>query len=272
MHKFVAFNNQISLISEVNLSAISSAVLYGRGVFTTLAIYNFKPLFWEKHWQRLRFDAEKVGVSMSEYKEDELKSLLFKIIKKNKISDGRVRISVFNESPSAIWQTKSEKKTSVLIQSSELHKNRKKFSLTVSPFCVNSQSPLAGTKTCNYLEHVLALEEAKERGFDEAIRINEYGKVVSVCMANIFWFKNGNIFTPNLATGCLNGTIRSVLLENFDIDEVDVPLEELRKAQEIFLSSSGTGLSKAQFGTKEQKGGEFTKLKKEFDSYVSKSL
>ena len=88
------------------------------------------------------------------------------------------------------------------------------MTLTVSPYRINSKSPLAGVKSCNYLENILAWEAAKAHGFDEAIRLNEKGEIASACLANVFWKKNGEIFTPPLETGCLKGTTRGYVLEN----------------------------------------------------------
>jgi branched-subunit amino acid aminotransferase/4-amino-4-deoxychorismate lyase len=97
-------------------------------------------------------------------------------------------------------------------------------------------------KSCNYLEKILAKGEAKRRGFDEAIQLNERSEIVSACMANVIWQKHGRLFTPSLKTGCLGGTTREFVLENSDCDEVEVGLEELRSADEIFLTSAGIGI------------------------------
>lgn len=116
--------------------------------------------------------------------------------------------------------------------------------LTVSPFRINSQSPLAGVKSANYLENLLSLEEAKRRGFDEAVRLNEKDEVVSAATANIFWTRGGEIFTPALAAGALRGTTRDFLLENFAVCQRRAALEELKSADEIFLTSAGIGVAK----------------------------
>jgi len=52
----------------------------------------------------------------------------------------------------------------------------------------------------NYLDNVLSWEEAHARDFDEAVRLNERGEVVSATMANIFWVKDGAVHTPAPST------------------------------------------------------------------------
>lgn len=246
MHEFVFFNRQIVSAEKAFLSATTSAALYGRGVFTTVAVYNSKPFLWEKHWRRLRENAGKIRLDLSEFSEAIIAASLAEIIKQNQLKNARARITFFDESASAVWKTNQNLKTSVLIQTADLRPRAKFFRLTVSPFRVNSTAPLGGVKSCNYLENILALEDAKAKGFDEAIRLNERGETVSACMANVFWKRGAAIYTPALATGCLNGTTREFVLENFPVEERRTNLEELKDADEIFLTSAGIGIVRAK--------------------------
>lgn len=243
MHFFVSFNRQITSAAEINLNALSSAALYGRGIFTSLAIYDKKPFLWEKHWRRLSRNAAKIGIDLSDFSEESVTSSLTEIIEQNKIKNARARITFFDESPGKIWTFNTKDKTSLLIQTADLKQPEENLTLTVSPFLINSTSPLAGVKSCNYLENILALKEARKRNFDEAVRINERGEIVSACMANIFWQKNGKLFTPSEKTGCLAGTTRELILEKREVFEVEENLETLQNAEAIFLTSTGIGIA-----------------------------
>ncbi len=246
MHKFVSFNHRITLAENAFLPAISSAAFYGKGVFTTVAIYNSKSFLWEKHWQRLNTNAKKIGVDLSEFTSETVEKSLSEIIEKNKIANARARITFFDQSPNKIWQIESKRRTDFLIVTADFRGVSENFCLTVSPFRVNSTSPLTGVKSCNYLENILVLEDAKAKGFDEAVRLNEREEVVSVSTANIFWIKNREIFTPNLETGCLNGTTRNFLLESFSVKETKANLAEIKNADEVFLTSAGIGVAKVK--------------------------
>ena len=155
------------------------------------------------------------------------------------IANGRARITFSDESQSPIWAQSGEKKTGLSIIIAERRPVPANFRLTMSPHRVNTTSPLVGIKSCNYLEHLLAFEEASKRGFHEAVRVNERGEIASASMANVFWTKDGNLFTPSLKTGCLAGTTREYILENLDCDEVETGLEDLGSADRIFLTSAG---------------------------------
>jgi 4-amino-4-deoxychorismate lyase len=242
MHEFVSFNRQIFRSNQVKINGISSATLYGSGIFTTIAVYNSKPFLWEKHWQRLTENAFRIGIDFLQFSEEIVKNELLEILKHNKVENGRARLTFFDESSTEIWQTSNLTKTSLLITTGDFRPIPQNLDLTVSPYCINSTSPLINTKSSNYLENLLALREAKQRGFDEAVRLNEKNEVVSACMSNIFGIKDGEVFTPTLETGALQGTMRDFILENFSVTEIKVTLTELKSAECIFLTSAGLGV------------------------------
>lgn len=264
MHPFVSFNHHICPPDQIYLSAVSSAAFYGKGVFTTLAVYGRKPFLWEKHWRRLIENASRIGLDLSDFDEEKIKSSLFETIRRNNIENGRARITFFDERASRIWPFETDRRTSVLMTTGDPHPFES-LRLTVSPYSVNSKSPLAGVKSCNYLENILALEQAKADDFDEAVRLNERGRIVSACMSNVFWIKRGEIYTSALETGCLAGTTREFLLENYPVEEKVVTLDELVEAEEIFLTSSGIGIGKvASFNRKKLAAARTSELEKEF--------
>ncbi len=247
MHEFISYNHQIFPAENAFLAAASSAALYGKGIFTTVAVHDSVPFLWEKHWRRFIDNAQKIKINLSEFSEETTLKSLFSIVEKNNFTHGRARLTFYDESPSSIWQTNAKPRINLLIQTADLGDVANEFRLTVSPYRINSTSPLAGVKSCNYLENILALEDAKAKNYDEAVRLNERGEIVSACMANIFWKKDLSIFTPTLETGCLNGTTREFVLENFTVEQRRASLAELIEADEIFLSSARIGVVKASF-------------------------
>lgn len=242
MQEYVSFNNQIVSIRNTSVSALSAAALYGIGIFTTIAIQDERPFLWEKHWLRLVGNAEKLKIDLVEFSENLTKHALAEIVQENKVTNGRARITFFDESRSSIWPFESDRKTSLLITTGDLRPVPDNFKLAVSPLPVNSRSPLAGVKSCNYLENLMTLDEAKNRGFHEAVRINERGEITSAAMANLFWLKDDVLYTPSLKTGCLAGTTREFVLENMACREALVSIDELNDAEAIFLTSAGLGV------------------------------
>ena len=245
MHKVALFNGRIVDVHGPNLSALSSAGLYGKGVFTTIAIYEGKPFLLDKHLRRLQSNSNSIGLYYPETNLDEIENQLDQLIDQNSIVNGRARVAMFDASMSRMWSDDGSERVDILIITADQRKVPAKLNMTVSPCSVNSTSPLAGVKSCNYLENILAIDDAKRRGFNEAIRLNERGEVTSACMANLFWLKGDQLFTPSLSTGCLAGTTREYILENFDCRAVKVSINELSNADSIFLTSAGIGVAQS---------------------------
>jgi branched-subunit amino acid aminotransferase/4-amino-4-deoxychorismate lyase len=272
---FVSFNQQILAASDAKISALSSAALYGSGVFTSIAVYNRKPFQWAKHWQRLTENAEKLNIRLpAELTEETVRNSLSELINQNNLTDGRARITFFDEAASEIWTFETERRTSLLMTTGEFRAASNELRLALSPYRINSKSPLAGVKSCNYLENLLALEEAKSRRFDEAIRLNERGEMASASMANLFWIKDETIFTPSLETGCLDGTTRSFVIAlakelGFEAYTTGEHFDELRLADEVFITSAGIGIAGVRNVDGETYGDRITaRLQSEFSAKI----
>jgi branched-subunit amino acid aminotransferase/4-amino-4-deoxychorismate lyase len=238
----VSFSGEVFSSDDARIRAESGAALYGNGIFTTIAIFNGEPFLWEKHWRRLVDNCDKVGLEIGGFTERQVQDYLSEIINRNAVRDGRARITIFDEAASAFWSHASELRTSIFILTAERRPTSHPLRLTISPHRTSSTSPLAGIKSCNYLDKHLARSEARDRGFNEAVQLNERGEIVSACMANLFWTKNEKLFTPSLETGCLAGTTREFVIENLKCAEVEAGGAELNDADDIFLTSAGVGI------------------------------
>lgn len=251
MHPVIYLNKTMVEATKARVAPVSSAMLYGRGVFTTLAIYNGKSFLWSKHWQRLTTHANKLDIDHTGCTQKGVGDALQKLIAVNQVKDGRARVILLARSGRDLWKTKMPggKKTDLLIMTGDPPKAPSNgYSLAVSPFRTNTFSPLTGIKSLNYLNNVLAWEEAQSRDFDEAVVLNERGEIASATTSNIFWVKDGTIHTPSLSTGALAGITRECVIDI--ASKQFIPLLEgvyemthLTDADEIFLTSSGLGVA-----------------------------
>jgi branched-chain amino acid aminotransferase len=197
---------------------------------------------WDKHWIRLAGSAAKLGIDISDLSKESVRWALDETLAKNNVLDGRARITIFDISSGDLWSTESDRKSQILIKSAEPRIVNTSFRLTVSPFAINSQSPLTGIKSCNYLDNILAFDDVRNGGCDEAIRLNERGEIVSACLANVFWQKDDRLFTPSLKTGCLPGTTREYVLEKLECSEAEQSLDGIGDIDAMFLTSAGIGI------------------------------
>ena len=98
-------------------------------------------------------------------------------------------------------------------------------------------------KKVDIMDSLFALSEAQKRGYDEALLFDEKGFVSETAFANVFFYRNGILFTPSLKTGCLPGTRRE-FIKNL-CKEMGLPLiegffelKELLTADEVFITSA----------------------------------
>jgi 4-amino-4-deoxychorismate lyase len=251
VHPVIFFNKSMLDAAKARIAPVSSAMLYGRGVFTTIAIYDGEPFLWPEHWNRLTHHADRLGISCDECTQDSVRTALKKLIAVNRVGDGRARVILLARPSTHVWQATppGPRKTDLLILTADPQKVAASgVSLAVSPYRLNSFSPLAGLKSLNYLDHVLSWEEAHRRDFDEAVMLNERGEIVSTTMANIFWVKEGTVYTPALSTGALGGVTRSCVIQlaakHFvPLIEGVYTMPDLTEADEIFLTSAGVGVA-----------------------------
>ncbi len=251
MHPVIYLNRTMVEATKARVAPVSSAMLYGRGVFTTLAIYDTEPFLWARHWERLSIHGSKLSIDLAGFTKNSIGEALQKLIAVNQVKQGRARVILLARSGRDIWKTKTTggRNTDLIIMTGEPHrKPANGLSLAVSPYRVNTFSPTTGIKSLNYLDHVLSWEEAQAREFDEAVMLNERGEIVSGTLANIFWATNGTLHTPALTTGAMAGITRECVLEIatkhfIPVVEGVYEMPHLTEADEIFLTSSGLGIA-----------------------------
>jgi branched-subunit amino acid aminotransferase/4-amino-4-deoxychorismate lyase len=251
MHARIIHNDRLLELSKASLPALTSATLYGRGVFTTLAVYRGQPFLWPEHWMRLVAHAERCGVRAGHFEQETVGRALVRLIKENEVEEGRARITLLMRAVRGVWRragSAGELETDLLIMTGDARPAPEEgLALTISPYRLNTLSPLTGIKSVNYLEHIIGWEEARARDFHEAVVLNERGEIASATMANIFWVTRGTIHTPALVTGALSGTTRArviALAEElaFPLVEGTYDTSDLGDADEIFLTSSAHGV------------------------------
>lgn len=251
MKEIVFLNGKFLPVKETNLSALTPGFLYGWGLFETMRSYNNKIVYLDEHLKRIKRSCKLLAMDFP-YSFDKLKEIIKETVKINGFFDAYVRLSFY----------KSDRGTDALIlvkkyKHFSFKKYREGFSVCISRFKQNEDSFFARMKTTNYLLYQLSYLEAKNRGFDEAIILNNRGYITETCRANIFLVKDKELFTPSLECGCLDGITRKVILDlakkyNIKIYEGNFTPQDLYKADESFLTNSLMGVMPLRFVGKQQ--------------------
>ncbi|MFR7760022.1 MAG: aminotransferase class IV [Peptoniphilus grossensis] len=118
----------------------------------------------------------------------------------------------------------------------------KSFRLKISKVRRNSTSKIIYHKSLCYYENILEHRWALESGYDSALFLNERYEACETSFANIFFVRDHKIFTPEISSGLLRGTMRDFLLENFEISEEKIYAKDLASFEECFISNSLMGV------------------------------
>jgi branched-subunit amino acid aminotransferase/4-amino-4-deoxychorismate lyase len=259
MTKLILKNHQIVEEKQAQLSLQERGFLFGDGIFETCKIFNGKIYDYAAHEARLKEGLKALKFS-AEIENLEKKSL--ELIAKNKIKNGILKILISRGVGSAGYLPTYESKALIIVQTFEERELPKKITLGISKIA----APKAFAKTTNSLPYIMTKIGATEENLFDAVMLFEKKFVAETSSANIFWVKNGKIFTAAKTCGILLGTVRKKLLKlsPVKIFETEATVTALKKADEIFLTNSSfLVLPVDEFlGRKLQKnfGKEFLKL------------
>jgi branched-chain amino acid aminotransferase len=243
--EIVYLNGYLMPLGQASISVLDYGFLYGYGLFETMRAYGGKIFRLDSHLSRLARAAEILGLPIEAL---ELKDAVMDTIQANKLGDARIRITISMGEGGMVPDPSTCGKPTVLILTGHYQPYpeqvyQKGFRAVVSSIRRNSQSPLSRLKSANYLESILAKQEARAAGVDEALCLNEKGLLAEASMSNIFLVTDGILRTPGQESGVLPGIIRETIMElasqlGINTLEQDIRLDELFQAQEAFFTNS----------------------------------
>jgi branched-chain amino acid aminotransferase len=225
-------------------TVFNRSLRYGDGVFETMYWDGQRIQNLDFHLDRLfrglltlNFDLS--GGFSREFISGEIKKLCQNNATSLKV---RVRLNIFREDGSVLLPVRN--KPVFIIESSEYpEENLTPLRLTIYKGELKSTGLLSNLKTNNYLLNTLAIQFAKENGFDDAIILNSRGNICEASSSNLFMVQKGVLFTPALTQGCVAGTKRRELLEilptlGFQVEETIITKDMIFEMEEIFLTNA----------------------------------
>lgn len=236
--------------TELCFPSANRAFRYGDGCFETLRIMNGVPVFWKYHFERLTSTLDLLSIDLME-SESALKHLIQTLLSKNGISwGGALRISVFRSGQGKYFPLTN--KAEVLLECFPLeqaHYGSPQFKKAI--LYEGLKLPiheLGNHKIISKTIHINAAIRAQKTGCNEALLLNTNNEVAEAVSSNVYVAIKGDVFTPKLDSGCLNGTIRNVLLTNNEsmglrIIEKEITLSDAGLADEIWTTNSITGIA-----------------------------
>ena len=249
---WVQLNNQIVPEAKAVVSVFDRGFLYGDGVFETMRAYRRQVFRLDDHLRRLVGSATAIRLrlprSASQIRED-----ITQLLEKNHLADAVVRLAVSRGRGRRGPGTAGADSPTYVLSTEPLPDSlaeRQTHGLRLGLSSVRRVAPdalPAHAKHANYLNAILAHEEAASAGADEALMLTTSAHIAECATANIFFVRGTRLCTPSLATGALCGITRAVVLDvarvaGLETEEALFTMHTQRDANEVFVTNSVLGL------------------------------
>jgi len=256
LSKFVWFDGKYVTLDKAKVPVTTHAIHYGTSVFEGIRAYwNSKNLFvfrLEDHMKRFRNSGKFYSISLN-FTNKQIENAIINLCKKNNIKkscyirpfyfvgDYGINLHVTEKAPTNV--------AIFMFPFGDLF-NKKGITAGVSSwrkFSVSSTPPQAKMGG-NYLNSILATQEAKRNGYDEAILLDKLGNVSEAPGENIFVVKDDEIITPPLSSSALAGITRDSIFElaedrGYKVAIREITRSELYIADEVFLSGTAAEIT-----------------------------
>ena len=233
--RIVWINGALVTEDEARISPFDHGWLVGDAVFETLVIVRGMPFAARRHLERLAYSAEHLGITVPDA--DVLREAMLEVATANGLQDGRLRVTV-SSGTGPLGSNRGDSPPTATVAATPQTPWPTTIAVATVEWTINERDPLAGLKTVSYGANVRALAAAKAVGASEAIFANTQGSLCEGTGSNIFLVHQGQLITPSVASGCLAGVTRQLVIELTGAVERDVPLEALASADEAFLTST----------------------------------
>jgi branched-chain amino acid aminotransferase len=237
---------------EAKIHVLTHTLHYGMGVFEGLRAYKAEKgtaIFrLQAHTDRLFESARIMNMDMP-FDKDTLNEAQLAAVRDNHLQSAYIRPMCFYGSEGmglradnlkvhvmvAAWQWGAYLGQAALENGIRIRK---------STFMKNDSHPsmYRAKANGNYINSMLALDEAMSKGYDEALLLDSKGNVAEGSGENIFMIKYGKLYTPTLVAS-LNGITRNTIITlakelGYEVTETTMTLEDLYAADEVFFTGS----------------------------------
>ncbi|ANE49688.1 branched-chain amino acid transaminase [Flavisolibacter tropicus] len=239
----IYYNGAFVKAIEANGNVYDQTLHYGYGVFEGIRAYDtangvriFKA---QEHFDRMRFSCEAIGIPYP-YSNAELIDISYEVLQRNNLSDAYLRPLV--TCPPNMSLTKG-RGAQLLIAAWEwgAYLGEKLLRLKTSSYRrISPKNFIVEAKVSgHYVNSILATQEAKDLGYDEALLLDMEGFIAEGPGANIFIEKDQTLYTPQLGS-ILPGITRATVIEiskelGIPVIEKQIRLEEVYNADSVFL-------------------------------------
>jgi branched-chain amino acid aminotransferase len=254
--KFVWFDGKIVKDEDAKVPVMTHAIHYGTSVFEGLRGYwnskNLNIFRLDDHIKRFRNSGKVYSISLR-FTDKEMANAIIDLCKKNNVKGscyirpfyfvGRhgINLHVTEDTPTHA--------AVVMFPFGELfNKNGIKTGISSWRRINDMSTPPLAKMGGNYLNSILATQESKRNGYDEAILLDHLGNISEAPGENIFVIRNGKLLTPPPSSSALEGITKDSVIEiakdlGYQIIEREIPRTEIYFGDEVFLTGTAAEIT-----------------------------
>ena len=251
--------------------------LLGDGLFETIRFQNHKLFQPDRHMERLHAGLKIIHIRL-ESSDAEILELLEKIIQKNRLQSGLLRLMITRgnvEGPP--WQYTGPASIYIKIRSLSPEPTIpvKVVFYSEDKYPIIRYTP--AIKSLNYLGNMLAKKDAEKDNAFEPAFYNRDRFITECAIRNIFFIQKNTLLTPSTQLGVLPGVMRGTILSiakelNLTTEETNISIESIDEMDEAFISSTGIGLLPCFWDGWQSDYLITSKLKKHLDQFIKTTL
>jgi branched-chain amino acid aminotransferase len=244
----VYINGHLYDKQDAKISVYDHGLLYGDGVFEGMRIYGGKVFRIQDHLERLWHSAKAIWLEIPLSMQD-LAEAVAKTVQANGLVEGYVRLVVTRGAGTLGLDPNYTSNPQVIIIADRISLYPQEYYekgleiITVSTIRNHPAALSPRIKSLNYLNNILAKIEGLQAGCVEALMLNHRGEVAECTGDNIFLVTRGQLLTPSIDAGILEGITRAVVLElaieaGIPVREIPLTKHDVYIADECFLTGS----------------------------------
>jgi len=238
---------QFCLVNGVQQNHIdieNRGLAYGDGLFTTAKILNGHIQYLTAHIERLFLGCEKLGITIPS--RAELVNQLTAVASNYSLAVLKVIITANSGGRGYARAKSNDHDLIIMVYDYPLHYDEQantglKLGLSKQQLGLNPM--LSGLKHLNRLEQVLLRQELSTHSDDDLLVTNINDEVIEASSANVFFFIDGTLYTPDVSQSGVNGIMRQAILKRYPETIIKpLTLDDALKAQSIFLCNCVMGV------------------------------
>ena len=244
----VWINGRLYDKENAKVSVYDHGLLYGDGVFEGIRSYAGKVFRLDEHLRRLYDSAKAIHLKIP-ITQDALAKAVVETLAANKISDGYIRLVVTRGAGTLGLDPNRTSDPQVIIITDSIsmyprEMYEKGLEIVTAGTMRNHPAALSPRiKSLNYLNNILAKIEGLQAGCVEALMLNHKGEVAECTGDNLFLVRNGDVLTPPIDAGILEGVTRDAVIElareeGLEVREIPLTRHDVYIADECFLTGT----------------------------------